>query len=198
LDNMVPIATPKSGAGIDLDAQRLIARIQPEALKKPSSFDIESFFDLDFKRLTGIDPDYRYLPPGIHGFTDSDKKECVISASLMESDNKNNIYFVRSTMAHEVSHAIIHIPEFRQKKALLRSIHDDDHASLKMYRQSDIPIYQNPEWQAWRHAGALLMPAIPFKKLITEGASVREMANVFGVNPAFIQTRARALKIILN
>ncbi len=197
MSSMVPIANPKSGAGIDLEAQRLIAKIQPDALNTPSSFDIESFFDVDFQRLTGINPDYRQLPHGIHGFTDSDKMECVISAELMDSNVKRDVYFARSTMAHEVSHAIIHVPEFRLKKALLRSIHDDNHANLKMYRQGDIPIYKNPEWQAWRHAGALLMPESTFRKLVAEGANAREMADIFEVNPAFVKTRARALKICL-
>lgn len=198
MSNMVPIAQPKSGAIIDLDAQMLIMRIQPDALKRPSSFDIESFFDLDLKKLTGIDSDYRELPVGIHGFTDSDKKECVVSARLMEGNSKPDIYFARSTMAHEIGHAIMHVPEFRLKKAILKSIHDKDHASLRMYRQSDIPLFQNPEWQAWRYAGALLMPAITFKKLVNDGVSAGEMANIFEVNPAFVQTRARALKIELK
>lgn len=194
----VPIAKPTSGAAIDLKALDLLKQYQPSTLSKPSPFDVEAFFELDLEDLTGIKTDYRKLPHGIHGFTDSDKKLCVVSRELMDGQNKNCRYYARSTIAHEISHALIHVPQFREKKATLRSVHDNNHASLKMYRQDDIPLYKNPEWQAWRYAGAVLMPEAPFRELVMNGACIREMADVFQVNPAFVQTRAKALKIRLK
>jgi Zn-dependent peptidase ImmA (M78 family) len=98
-------------------------------------------------------------------------------------------------MAHETGHAVIHVPEFRMKRALLRSIHDKKHPSLRLHREANVKIYMNPEWQAWRFAGAILMPARTFILAVREGLNEKNLANAFMVNPAFVRTRARALKI---
>ncbi|MBU2430669.1 MAG: ImmA/IrrE family metallo-endopeptidase, partial [Proteobacteria bacterium] len=101
-------------------------------------------------------------------------------------------------IAHEGYHAMVHIPEFRKKRAVLKSINDEQHASLCLYRQEDVPIYMNPEWQAFRFAGALLMPEEPFKASIRNGYGVRDLADLFQANPANVCSRAKALSILLK
>lgn len=188
------VANPRKGLDIDATAFNIIKRFQPKALIEPIPFNIEEFFEFDLEKISGVKTDYRMLPSGIHGVTDSDKKMSIISSDLM--DDVFKIKFTRSTMAHEAGHVLIHVPEFRLKKALLNSIHDDEHSSLRLYREDAIPIFRNPEWQAWRFAGALLMPATTFKSAIQQGYSEYDLSEAFQVNPAFVRTRMRALKIV--
>jgi Zn-dependent peptidase ImmA (M78 family) len=193
LGRKLVMANPRSGAEIDTLASTVIRKIQPEALRELNALEVERLFECELEGLTRIETDYRKLPQGIHGYTDSETMECVISQELI--DDPSQLFFCRSTMGHEVGHALIHVPEFRQKKALLRSIHDPDHASLRLYREADIPTYRNPEWQAWRFAGALFMPEPMIRLAIEKGYSIEEMSEVFEVNPAFVKTRLRALRL---
>ena len=186
-------AKPRKGLNIDATALKIIKKFQPKVLIEPTPFNIEEFFEFDLEKVSRVKTDYRVLPTGIHGVTDSDKKVSIISSDLM--DDSSQIKFTRSTMAHETGHVLIHVPEFRMKKALLKSIHDDKHSSLRMYREDDIPVFRNPEWQAWRFAGALLMPAKTFKAAIQQGYDEYDLSDAFQVNPAFVRTRMRALKI---
>lgn len=194
MSRRVVLANPRKGVDIDNIALNIIRRFQPEILDQPAPFDIERFFDCELERITGVEPDYRELPPGIYGYTDSDEMVSVMSIDLMEDHSQK--YFCRSTMAHETSHSVIHVPEFRLKKAMLRSIHDKQHVSLRMYRAENVPVYKNPEWQAWRLAGALLMPEATIRPFFQEGLGIQEMSDIFEVNPAFVRSRLKALKLV--
>ena len=187
----IPVAAPKSGASIDALALALVKRYQPEALMALMPFDIERFFECDLETLTGVRTDYRELAAGIHGYTDVDKMESVISLRLMEDESQKR--FLRSTIAHEAGHVIQHALEFRRRKEALRFVHDSDDVSLRMYRESDVPLYRNPEWQAWRFAKGLLMPAPAVRMAIRLGYGWRDMHEVFDVNPSFALSRLREL-----
>jgi Zn-dependent peptidase ImmA (M78 family) len=193
LSRKVVPAQPRSKAQIEAFALIVLRTYQPKALEEPAPFDIERFFECELESLTGITTDYRELPPGVHGYTDSEQKESVISSDLM--DDPRQLEFSRSTMAHETGHALYHVREFRQKKAHYKSIHDKKHFSFRMYRETEIPAYKNPEWQAWRFAGAILMPAPIIKAAVKEGHGLRAMAKMFCVNPAFVRTRLKGLDL---
>lgn len=187
------MANPRSGAEIDHLALMVVKRFQPNILKKPSAFEVERFFECDLGEIVEIDTAYRQLSPGIYGYTDSETLECIVSSDLAEDLSQR--YFFRSTTAHEAGHTVLHVPEFRLRKELLRSIQDTNHVSLRMYRESDIPLYRNPEWQAWRFAGALLMPEPIIRVAISKGYTIKDISWIFEVNPAFVESRLRALKI---
>ena len=191
-DKLIP-ARPRSNADIEAEAMRIIRRYQPEVLGGKKPFDIELFFDCDLEDLTDIGTGYRDLEAGIYGYTDTERMECVISTDLM--DNKCQERFRRSTMAHEVGHVVLHVDDYRVQRATLRSVHGNDH--LRAYRAEQIVLYKNPEWQAWRFASAILMPEMPFREVVSEGCDEWELANLFNINPAFVRTRAKFLKINL-
>lgn len=191
----IPLAAPRSGAQIDQHALEIIRKVQPEVLIKPEPFDIERFFDCYLEEMTGVEPDYLELNPGIQGYTDIDEMKTVISLELMEDETQNNRRYRRSTMGHEAGHVIQHVPEFRKTKALLKFIHDAQHVRLRMYREEHVPLYRNPEWQAWRFSGALLMPTPTFIAAIEQGKTVLDLVEIFDVNPSFVETRLRSLKI---
>jgi len=186
-------AAPRSGKEIDRIAYQVIKKFQPEVLHNLRSFKVEEFFDLDLESFVGVKVDYAKLPAGIHGYIDSDAQIAVIALDLMEDPESE--YYRNSTIAHETGHAILHVPEFRQKKAVIKSITNQENVNLRLYRETEIPIYMNPEWQAWRFAGALLMPEISIKKAMERGYCVNEMSRLFEVNEVFVEARMRALKL---
>ena len=143
-------------------------------MKKPSAFDIERFFECELEGITGVNPDYKELANGVYGYTDSESMECVISLDLIE--DKYQSFFCRSTMGHETAHAIMHVSEIRKRKELIRFIHDKDH-EVRLFRETEIPVYRNPEWQAWRFSGALFMPEETIRMAIEEGYNVMDISQ---------------------
>lgn len=97
------MANPRSGKDIDQQAYQLIRKIQPDVLRKPIAFDVESFFEFDLGDITGVSPDYGTLPWGIYGYTDSESRVSIISSEMMEDPSQEK--FSRSTIAHECGHA---------------------------------------------------------------------------------------------
>lgn len=184
-------ANPRSINDIETLALRIIQKYQPEVLSNGMPFDIERFFDCDLEDFCDVKSDYRELQYGIYGFTDTDQMECVISLDLAQ--DPGNVRFYRSTLAHEVGHALMHVRDYRTKKQMLKFIHEKEH--LRAYREEKIVTYRNPEWQAWRFAGAILMPEEVFRDAVFRGDNVQILAKRFNVNPAFIRSRLRALKL---
>lgn len=186
-------AKPRKSVEIDSLALDIVKKYQPGVLTKMEMFDIESFFEFELEEITKVKTAYRPLTYGVYGLTDSDKLLSIVSSELAEDDLQE--CFFRSTLSHESGHGILHVWEFRTRKAILSSITNKENGELKMYRDCDIPVYMNPEWQAWRFAGALLMPEPAISKAISKGYTVNDMARTFSVNPAFVRTRLKALKI---
>jgi len=192
LSHKVVAANPRSGSKIDNLALNIIKKFQPNALWN-DIFDVIKFFDCELEDFTQVVPDYRKLPAGIHGYTDADTMESVISIDLI--DDQLQRPFCLSTIAHEIGHCIIHVPEFRIKKSLLKWTNGPSNNTLRMYRESEIPLYKNPEWQAWRFAGALLMPAPSILKVINSGYTEDDISKKFRVSVSFVKARMRALKL---
>lgn len=196
MSKKVLVAAPRSGAEIDRVALGVISSVQSQMLTEPERFDTERFLECDLERMTQIRFDYRELQQfNFHGYTDIEEMECVICQSLV--DNPTNKRFLWSTIAHELGHCFLHVPEFRRRKMLARFIHNDETATLQRRSEDNIPIYANPEWQAFRFAGALLIPKPSLDIALKRGLSEQELCNVFGVNPAFLHSRLRALKMSL-
>ena len=101
---------------------------------------------------------------------------------------------LRATLAHEIGHCFLHVEDSRRAHTMLRFLHDES-VSMQMFRQEDLHAYQNPEWQAWRFAGALLMPESCVRAAVSNKWSIQMMARGFDVNPAFVKARLNGLKI---
>lgn len=193
MNRRVIMARARSGLEIDEIALRVVKLAQPDMLTRLGPFDMQRFFDNKLEALTNVTPDYRELNFNAHGFTDMNEMECVISKAI--SDDASQIRFLRSTQAHESGHCFIHVPEFKRRKESLRFIHDTEHVTLRLHREDEVKIFRNPEWQAWRFAGALLMPASSVQMAMDENYSAYDMGEVFEVNIPFVWTRLRALKL---
>lgn len=183
-----------SGKQIDMIAANIIAKYQPEVLKGGKAFDVHWFVDTKLEDETGVDPIYSSeLPPEVYGLTDSANMEVIFPVDL--ATDYSSVRFFRSTLAHESGHCKLHVPQLQQinRVQIFKQKKGDD--SIKLYRQDNIPLYCNPEWQAWRFAGALLMPEVPLRMMVRDGASLQEIADNFEVNVSFVNTRLKALKI---
>lgn len=196
MNRKVVIASPRSGAQIDLQMQNIVRKFQPDALSVPMSFDIESFFEFHLEEISGVVSAYRELPLGVDGYTDSDTMESVVSTDLIDTDDLVTRRRGRSTIAHESVHAIIHVPEFRAKKSWLRSLHEAKNDNLRLFRQEQVEMFRNPEWQAWRGAKGLLMPIASVYQAANKGYKLTELAEIYDVNPAFIKSRFKELGLL--
>jgi hypothetical protein len=189
----VVMATATSGVKIDLQALNLIRRYQPLVLKEPSAFDVERFFENDLYPLTGVNFDYRTMSFDVLGYTDSDEMVSAVSSSLADDPSCLNPF--RATVAHEIGHAFLHVPQFRRRKQLLTFVNDATEPRLRMFREDEIPLYQNPEWQAWRFAKALLMPAPTVFMAVNAGFSLIDICTAFSVSRSFALSRLKELRL---
>lgn len=163
LDEEVPPVNPLSMTIIEEIARCFLSQFSPDALIKPQPLDI---VDLVENKL----PDY-----GIHvtpasreelgdraGVTDPSGNEEInilvseeIWDSLFESVPTN--YFSKTTICHELGHAILHVPVLRR-----RLLHEK---VLSFVKRRNIRAYEDPEWQAWAFAGSILMPSVTLRML---------------------------------
>lgn len=191
---------PRSSQEIENITFDLIKNFQPETTVLVSSFDVERFFDVELKKLTEVEPIYRFLGGvGLEGYTDIDNMECVICSDLAEygEDQVQKRRF-RATQAHEVGHCFLHVEDARRNRDTKRLFLHDEKSSLQLYKPDEIKIYENPEWQAWRFASSLLMPENCFRRAVECNWTKKQMKRAFDVNPAFIEVRLKELNITKN
>jgi Zn-dependent peptidase ImmA (M78 family) len=150
------------------------------------------------EKQTGVTPDYKPLGKGLDGYTDSERMECIICADLAEygEDEVKRRRF-RATLAHETGHCYLHVHELRERNINYQFL-NDCHDSFKRYKQEEVKAYVNPEWQAWRFAGAILMPECCVRAAIDKGWTKKMMRRAFDVNPSFLDVRLRDLRISNN
>jgi hypothetical protein len=184
----------------------------------PEPIRIDRFIEKRFH----LCPQYEELPPGVLGFTRFGKngvKAVVISSALDAEGGKVSERRVRTTMAHEAGHGLLHAHLFALDdiplhlfdkdshsgdQILCRDVHDDE---KKVHR------YDGRWWevQANRAMSGLLCPrslvqeAIkPFLspagllgvEVLAENrreAAVRALADIFDVNPAVTRIRINEL-----
>jgi Zn-dependent peptidase ImmA (M78 family) len=188
---------PMSGSQIDNLAYEIVKKHQPDVLQGKCAFDIERFVDNNLEDLTGIVPDYRDdIPDEIYGFTDSAGSRMVINANLIDDPYRGvNEKLLRSTLAHETGHCFLHVPILKQSKRDRIFKQEKNEDEVKLYRKTSIPLYRNPEWQAYRFAGALLIPEGVLRNHLDKGERMSSIVDIFGVYPAFVRSRLRGLKI---
>ena len=190
---LVPVRG-RSGQEIDRIAQNLLSDFQPAAIKDPQAVGVEAIFEFGLPPR-GIEPDYQPLEQrGIQGFTDFENMICAVSSEL--ADDPTAAPYYRSTVAHEIGHAILHIPEFRRRRQKIISEQAKNDGILHRLPDTEIPIYRNPEWQAHRFASGLLMPEAAVKKAIAMYRSHEILSIVFEVTPAFVRARLKGLKML--
>lgn len=193
----IPRVRARSIDDIERAAQEVLREFDPDALATLKAFDVEHFFDHKLKGATKISPIIDdELPKYLDGYTDSLNDECHIAERLF--DHGHNIVIerrLRSTIAHELGHCFLHVPEARSNREMQQVFKQDDTCTIELYNPDEDRVYTHPEWQAWRFASSLLMPEICFRRAIEVNRTIRQIQNTFEVNYAFVQVRLRELKI---
>lgn len=97
----------------------------------------------------------------------------------------------KSTVMHEVSHAILHVHVLRESatrepmEALL---------NRRIPRQAIKP-FVDPEWQAHALCGCMLAPRRHIEALMAEGLSLDQMADRLGISVPFLRSHLKRLKM---
>ena len=176
---------------IEEHAVSLLREFQPSTIKEPEPINVEFLYEVIVPRRYGISTGYSSeLAPGILGITDASLKVSYVNSSLSDWEDAPTRRLFRSTVAHEIKHCISHV----QALNLFKSICKGD-ADEVLYRREkkDIKAYEDPEWQAYFFAGALLMPRYHILRLHEGGCLIPDIADIFDVNPAFVRWRLRKL-----
>ncbi|MBX3291532.1 MAG: hypothetical protein KF881_01425 [Acidobacteria bacterium] len=194
--NILMKADGLSRRRIEEAARKILFDFSPNAVTSLKMLDIEKMFEQYLPNRFGIETCYEEMSHGIHGYTDPTELRCAVAISLIDSKDLPTVRFGRSTIGHEIGHAILHAHQFRRKKAASAFMHDDEHASQYLFRKSEIAVYENPEWQAWEFCKSLFVPRIAVEKAIADGCSIRDLSEITNLNPAFIESRLRGLKML--
>ncbi|MBI5139012.1 ImmA/IrrE family metallo-endopeptidase [Candidatus Nomurabacteria bacterium] len=176
-------------------ALKIIKHFQPKVLQGLEAFDIDRFIEIVEDEMQ-IDFDFTSdLPAGVHGCTSTIDNKVLILSDLV--DDPYSIKYARSTIAHETGHVILHLPFLRNlSKDKIFSQKKEENYGLNLYSKKSLRAYEDPEWQAWEFAGALLMPKPAITVLKASGSTLYSMANLFNVNKVFLDSRLRKLKMI--
>lgn len=144
----VPLMPPTSGKKLDMFGARWLRTHAPEVLDDGVPLNIERAIDVTLAGEYGIDVVLGPLPEGVHGLTEPPNRLTLpeeVYLGLRDAPR------ARFTGAHELVHAVMHLPHLTQPFV--------SRGGNKLYRRAEVPTPNDPEWQANRGAAALLMPA---------------------------------------
>lgn len=155
----VPVVRPLSRVKIENLAMNILREFQPEALRGKflQPVNVEAIFEIYIPGQVDVKTGYtdlsRLIGSEILGYTNAAKKVSFVDCSLSDATERAALRRFRSTVGHEGGHCLLHVPLLQAFRSL----------SLKgegLYRvsRSDIEAYQDPEWQAWEFARAIMMP----------------------------------------
>jgi len=96
----------------------------------------------------------------------------------------------RATVAHELSHAILHVPVLRRRAA-------HPHAELllsRRTRRSEIQAFEDPEWQAWALAGCILAPRKTLDLIASP--SIEQAAIIYGISEGMLRSHLKRIGML--
>jgi len=194
LDEEVPPVNPLSMAAIEELGRCFLGQLAPESLDAPQPLNV---LELVETRL----PEF-----GIHVYPAS-REEIGDRAGATDPNGNGEItillaegvwdalvepvprsHYARSTACHEIGHAVLHVPVLRRKLLATEMLARTQRAKLRAY--------EDPEWQAWAFAGAILMPSATLRILEAERDDLTPglVASTYEVSTEMAQSHLRRLK----
>lgn len=197
LDEHVPRMPPISMATLEQVAERALELLDPGALTAPRAVDFAKLVDTGLQNFRifvyPADPDQ--LEDRL-AFTDSsgatgDDINILLSVDLWNDLTRAGRHAnrARATVAHELSHAILHVPVIRRRVAL-----PNGDFLLNRMRRGEMKAYEDPEWQAWALAGCILAPRKTLDLLPTSRLDLA--AETYGVSEAMLLSHLKRLKLL--
>jgi hypothetical protein len=95
----------------------------------------------------------------------------------------------RATVAHELGHAVLHVPVMRRRIASPNS-----EFLLSRVKRDSLEPYRDPEWQAWAIAGCILAPRAAIEA--ASASSVPELAAIFELSESMMRSHLKRLKLL--
>jgi Zn-dependent peptidase ImmA (M78 family) len=187
------IAMPPISLGyLETLGEAVVATFQPDALCGPQPIKVREWID-DLLPRFGIHvmpASYEELGERVAVTYAAANAQSEILVSPWIYDNladEERPHFARSTVIHELAHAILHVPLLRNRSEGSREI-------TKRLDRRQLAEASDPEWQAWAMAGAILMPRRTIAML--PDRSPRSVADAFFVSQKFAEVRLERLAVL--
>ncbi len=194
LDEEVPPVRPLGVAAIEELGRCFLDQLAPEALAKPGPLNVLDLVDTRLPQFgVHVCPATREEIGNRDGATDpkgAEEINILVSESVwdaLESPAPKS-HYTRTTVCHEIGHAILHVPVLRRRLLL-----NDALARIQRIR---LRAYEDPEWQAWAFAGAILMPSATLRMLQMQSNRLTPelVGQTFEVSTSMAHSHLRRLK----
>lgn len=196
LDEEVPPVNPLSTATVEEIGRCFLDQLVPVTLSKPQPLDVLGLVDKCLPRFgIHVCPASREEIGDRHGATDpwgSEEINILIDEKIwddLELDVPNS-HFAKTTVCHEIGHAVLHVPVLR-RKLLIDKV-------LARIQRKRLRAYEDPEWQAWMFAGSILIPSVTLRMLQEQHNQLTAdlVGNVYGVSSSMAQSHLQRLKLL--
>ena len=194
LDEEVPPVRPLSITAIEELGRCFLDQLSPATLKKPQALDVLHLADRTLPQFgIHVCPASREEIGNRAGATDpqGDGEICIlVSEDVWDAleEPAPASHFARTTACHEIGHAVLHVPALR-RRLLLKD-------ALSRIQRRNLRAYEDPEWQAWMFAGAILMPSVTLRMLQGQHKSLTPdlVGQTYEISDKMAQSHLRRLK----
>lgn len=193
-DEEVPPVNPLSVGSIEEVGRCLLDQLAPMTLEAPKPLDVLGLVDNCLPQF-GIHacPASRAELGNRDGATDP-KGDGEVTILLSEEvwdqleQPAPRSHYARTTVCHELGHAILHVPVLRRRLLV--------HDMLARSKRGELRPFEDPEWQAWAFAGAVLMPSVTLRILLREhnGLTPQLVSSTYEVSQKMAASHLRRLK----
>lgn len=198
-NDFVQRVRPLSMKQIERTATAALEMFAPSHLQEPGRLDVGHLVDYEFQKFgVHVSPgSYEELQgAGLEGYTDPRGEEIQILISeeqwsdLFDGGARANR--PRATVIHELGHAVLHVPMYKELESLRKK--KPQLVAARKDRRGDLKPYEDPEWQAWAFAGCFLVPRQTLVRV--DGWPRTKIARTYGVSTKLLDYHIRRLRNI--
>jgi hypothetical protein len=186
---------PVSKAILITLAEAFLDELAPEMLEAPCQLDLVRLIETDLQ-TSGI----HVQPASVEELGDNlavtDPSGMTDINILLREDLWDELYQggrranrARATVAHELGHAILHVPIIRRRRSSPHSRH-----LLARVASGSVPTYMSSEWQAWMLGGCILAPLRTLKTV--QHLDPWTLAQTYGMSPAMMKAHLKRLRML--
>lgn len=195
LELVLPVAA-KSRKQVQSCARGVLQEFAPDRLQRPGPLDYQRLIDEYLPQQKKIDvypvtAEEMELSEGLTrvNYDAPTRIQILVPFNTYDAlfEDRRETNRARSTLAHEIGHAIQH-------GRFLRRMRNDKEAVPLHRQRGHLQAFEDPEWQAWTFAGELLLPMGVLRQL--HGCSITEVAVTFGVSEPMVEQTIYRLRTL--